>query len=195
MSTVSIFEACENMAQKGFLYAAIMSPGQNPFKLMDNARGKLKTSLFKPEYAMYFSPIVDGYLAEDNADQADPTPSKTLIQYEWIMLEEEEEVQEKYSTQDLLFIKLDESKLVSNSSERFAKGGDFRKADKYGWGIHTPDWHKVGMEYGGIHVEKRYITQTCAFNSWLYTAGAIWDPSVVTNIRWFENAGKPWTYF
>jgi hypothetical protein len=192
MSTAGMSELCASMKEKGFLYAALVSPGVNPLKRMEGARGKLKTSLLKPELALYFSPIEEECVEEDEADIADPTPSMTLIQVEWI--KDENYKENEYAKKNILFIKLDESKIVSSTSGRFAQGGDFHKTDEYDLGIHTPDWHKVGMEYGGIHVDKCYPTHSTGFESWLYTAGCVWEPTAIKDSRYFENAGAPWTY-
>jgi hypothetical protein len=193
MSTATIFELSARMEPLGFQFGAMI--GLEPFRRTDGSRSKLKNSFFKPEDAMYFSKIQDAYPEDDDAGHAAPKTLKTLGRYNWIM--DEDFRVEKYSMKDLLFAKFDESKLVSSASERFVKGGDFHVVETHGrssWELTRPDWQKVGTEYGGIHVDRCNTGLTHVFDDWFFETVAIWDLEVLTDVQWFRNAGKPWTY-
>ena len=128
----------------------------NGWKVLDS-REKLRSSWREPEDALYFSKIVESLQSLYDRDTApeDSTEMQVVLKslqwHDWLVGEEWEV--DRYKKRDLLFAKFDESRLISNSSERFAKGGDFH----VNCGLMSqPNWQKVGEEYDGIHVDPLY---------------------------------------
>ena len=191
MSTTSIYEVCAKMEREGFTYGALITPGA--FKRLEGASEKLKMSVRKPEDALYFSKIdVSWHSVPDGEDVPEDSTegmAKTLQWQEWIV--DEAFFVDDYKKRDILFTKFDESKIILNSSERFAKDGD---CHMHRGPLSCPNWHKVGMVYDGINVDRCNTGYNQIFDAWDVDTVCIWHADVITELRWFENSGEDWTY-
>ena len=186
MSTASIYQVCEMMEREGFRYGSMIGP--DAFKRLEGASAKLKESWRKPEDAMYFSLIDESWQSLDSTSEMDVV-LKTLQWHDWLV--GQNWGVKDYSKKGLLFAKLDESRFISNSNPRFAKGGDFHVSRGI---MSQPNWEKVGMEYNGIHVDPCIRGDERIFDAWDVDTVCIFRADVITEARWFENSGEDWTY-
>ena len=163
------------------------------FQQLDVASEKLKTSLRKPEDALYFSKIDVSWHSvteyDDIPEDSTEGMAKTLQWQDWLMCQDFDV--DFYKNKGLLFAKFDDSKIIRNSSERFAKNGDCHLNN----GLFSyPNWHKVGARYDGIIVDRGNTGVNNIFLSWDVDTVCIWRADVITELRWFENSGEDWTY-
>lgn len=180
-SARTIFDICKQMEDEGFQYGSLA--GSQPFKKMTLGPYDMRKPTLKP-YGLYFSKIVPFYL-----DIEDDTDVLSLGWHEWIV-DEKLHIPE-YSMRSLMFAKFDDSRLVSEADPRFKNGGEYYMSCEY---YQYPNWHKVANQFAGIHIDGRNPANYHVFPDWFVNTICIWDPSVLTEFRWFPNAGKPWEY-
>ncbi len=95
-----------------------------------------------------------------------------------------------YSQKDLLFVKADSSRLVTESDPRFRKSGAWRQETPY---MPTICWPSVAGEYAGITVDPAKFEMRDVFPTWDVDTLAVWDSSCITDVRAFQNVGE-WVY-
>lgn len=199
-TTMNIFDICREMKAEGFKYGSLENG--SCLKELGRASGQLQSFHFKPAYGVYFSKITETY-PEDREDD-----DHGLLATDWynFVIDQDYNVP-MYASRGLLFAKFDETRLTSNSDPRFKVGGDFRLKQEVQYFPALPRWNAVGAEYAGIRVDPyvnsapdMFHSDPCVdsaadiFPAWDVDTVCIWDATVVTELRWFENAGTPWTY-
>ncbi len=97
---------------------------------------------------------------------------------------------DEYSQKDLLFVKADSSRLVTESDPRFRKSGAWRQETQY---MPTIRWPKVAAVCAGITVDPTKFEVCDVFSMWDVDTLAVWDGSCITATRAFRNTGK-WLY-
>jgi hypothetical protein len=176
-----------HMRAEGFKYGSLENG--SCLKELGRASGQLQSFHPKPAKGVYFSKITETY-PEDQEDE-----DQELLATQWynFVIDSDYNVA-MYASRGLLFAKFDETRLTSNSDPRFKVGGDFRLKQEVQYFPALPRWNAVGAEYAGIHVDPCVDSASDIFPAWDVDTVCIWDATVVTELRWFENAGTPWTY-
>ena len=113
------------------------------------------------------------------------------LQWHTFVVDQEYET-ERYAKGNLLFVKVDASRIATESDERFQKGGAWRGDDQMM--MMMIRWSRVAAEYAGITVDPAKCLRNDMFPTWDVDTLAIWDLSCVTEARTFENTGVDWTY-
>jgi hypothetical protein len=192
-TTMNIFDICKSMQAEGYEYASLTEG--SCLKTLDPVSANLQSFHHKPDgNTVYFSKLVR-YYPDDEEEDEEENPGKKLLAPQWydFVVYEDYKVSE-YASKGLLFAKFDNTRLISNSDPRFKLGGDFRHNPAAAYYPALPHWNAVGAKYAGIHVDPRVESASDIFPAWDVDTVCIWDASVVTELRWFENAGTPWTY-
>jgi hypothetical protein len=110
------------------------------------------------------------------------------LQWHTFVVDQEYET-ERYAKGNLLFVKVDASRIATESDQRFQKGGAWRGGEQM-----MIRWSRVAAEYAGITVDPVKCLHNDVFQTWDVDTLAIWDLSCVTETRTFENTGVDWTY-
>ncbi len=134
---------------------------------------------------------------EEEKPSPKPTTGPTLwcsritddtLQWHTFVVDQEYET-ERYAKGNLLFVKVDASRIATESDQRFQKGGVWRGGEQM-----MIRWSRVAAEYAGITVDPVKCLCNDVFQTWDVDTLAIWDLSCVTEARTFENTGVDWTY-
>lgn len=182
-TTMTIFDICKRMQAEGFEYGSMTHGGA--FKLLGSGQNLLESGHYKPLKGVWFSKISESFSDEDQED-------KDCLALQWYDFVVQEDFRtQQYAQSSLLFAKFDKSRMTSNNDPCFQLGGPFQV--KTGW-LTVPHWNRVSAKYAGIHVDPCVGKASDIFPAWDVDTVCIWDASVVTDLRWFENAGTAWTY-
>ena len=179
MST-NIFEICKGMQAEGFEYGSMME--ENSLNMLGSGRILLESGhhYIKPMKGVWFSKIAESFSDEDSV----------ALQWYDFVVEQDFRVRH-YAMRSLLFAKFDKTRLTSNSDPGFQSGGPFVVKTDF---LTVPHWNNVSAQFAGIHVDPCVRGASGIFSAWDVDTVCIWDASVVTEMRWFQNAGNPWTY-
>ena len=190
-TTTNIFKICKRMQAEGFGYGSMTK--ESCLKELGSGQHQLRSFNFKPK-GVFFSEITKSYPDIDEEDE-DEDEDEELLAVAWynFIVFEGYHVSE-YASTGLLFAKFDNTRLTSNSDPKFQVGGAFRLKTEQEYFSAHPHWNAVRAQYAGIHVDPRVDSASDIFRGWDVDTVCIWDATAVTEQRWFENAGTPWTY-
>ena len=191
-TTMNIFDICKRMKEEGFEYGSMTE--ESCLKELGSGQHQLRSSNFKPANGVPFSKITKSYpdIDEEDEDEDEDEELLAIAWYNFIVFEGYHV--SEYASTGLLFAKFDNTRLTSNSDPRFQVGGAFRLKTEQEYFSALPHWNAVGAQYAGIHVDPRVDSASDIFREWGVDTVCIWDATAVTEQRWFENAGTPWTY-
>ncbi len=196
MSTLTLHDVCIAARDGGYEYGALVkSPVLDVHEYTPADPTTLGRTFNKPSgNVLWCSKITEDYVDE---------PSKVAFTLDWALdwarwvIEEEFNVKD-YALRNIIFVKVDQSKLTNESHDNFrSDGGEWRLA-------HAIDWPKIAKDYKGITVSpsnayERYkskglIVTENLFSTWDCETLALWDTSCVTETMVFHTAGAEWTY-
>jgi hypothetical protein len=100
---------------------------------------------------------------------------------------------DEYSRRDLLFVKTDPSRLVTESDPRFGKNGAWRMEEEGSRYMPTIRWPSVVAACAGITVDPAKFEVRDVFPAWDVDTLAVWDSSCITDAMAFRNVGE-WLY-
>jgi hypothetical protein len=190
-SSVNIFEICKRMQAAGFEYGSIVE--KNSLSTLSSERIRLESGhFFKPVKGVWFSKISESVSYEDQDDEGVDDDDDCSVALQWYDFVVEQDFRIRhYAMRSLLFAKFEETRLTNNNDPRFRLGGDFVVKTDF---LAVPHWSNVSAQYAGIHVDPCVQEASDIFRTWDVDTVCIWDASAVTEMRWFKNAGTPWTY-
>lgn len=182
-TTMNISDICKQMHAEGFKYGSITHGGA--LNELGASGGQLESGHYKPMKGVWFSKISKSY-SDDEQEEPD------CLALEWYNFVVQEDFRtDRYAKSSLLFAKFDQPRLLNNGHPSFLLGGPFRFKSDF---LTLPHWNRVSAKYAGIHVDPCIREASDIFPAWDVDTVCIWDATAVTEVRWFENAGTPWTY-
>jgi hypothetical protein len=196
----SLHHICTRMKKMGYEYGGLVSPMQLLPKISSCKSLGDKSNKPEGEALLWFSDIVELYSDSGDEDSGKEKASGyTLAWVDWI--EQENFNVKYYSLKDLVFVKTNPARVVTESDPRFGQHGLF--VEEKGWGI-TIKWPDVACHFGGItvdlnkayhnaHQHSRNRTQH-AFSGWDVDSLVVWDRDCITDVQIFKNVGSPWKY-
>lgn len=145
----------------------------------------------------WFSQIVKDEWPDHKADDGSMGFSRFML--EWVMWVQREEFHEDwYGMKDILFVKIDKKRIITESHDGFKREGMYILPGGR-WPVKI-DWRAVGQKFDGITVdmdkaqELRNIPKAM-FYGWDVNTLALWNRECVTEVKMFKNAGRMWEYF
>lgn len=145
---------------------------------------------------MWFSKIKDTFEDSDSEDLE--TPARSLA---WALLVREQDMdREMYAMRDLIFVKVDDACLITESARQFHPAVAGQKCCLLKHGI---DWPDIASRYDGIAVDVSkasrnklsWQSRVDPFEYWDIDSLCLWNGTCVTEMALFKNAGTPWRYF
>lgn len=171
------------MHSNGFVYGCLVSPR---LLLPHFSSVALLGSGDKPakDYVLHFSKIEKTYEDSDGEELAGDNFNLTLA---WVkFVKEGQYLVPLYAMRDLVFVKVDHSRLITESDPLFNSAA----AGERSRGI---DWSTIASMYDGITVDTR--KEVKRFEGWDVDSLCLWDRACVKDVIYFKNAGIPWQYF